>query len=196
MFVTNLQYRITLKNSIRKLEKKATANNKLKNLFAAISILTIFTFIIFSIGFLNIDNYQNWASFIFISIMIGIVLGILINFILCKVSPESSYYKSKNGTGFLTIILINSIFLSFGICRFLNEKFIIDKVCKSYSIEEKGFSGGRRPSYWIWILDETEKTRLNFGKTFYEEKEVKDSINLCKVSGFFGLQYFKINSKN
>ena len=176
-----------MKNKYRKLELKASNNAKLQNLFGILSISVLISFGIFVFGIAQIENYENWYSFIYYSVFFGILIGISLNLILNKIIPETIYFKTENGSGFLSLFFTFSIFSSFGLTRLLDDLTTENTQLKNAIIVEKSKSNSKNSSYWLFINYQGKQERLTFQKQFWEEHKIGDTIIIYKKESALGL---------
>ena len=176
-----------MKNKYRKLERNASNNTKLQNLFGILSISVMISFGVFVFGIAQIENYENWYSFIYYSVFFGILIGISLNLILNKIIPETIYFKTENGSGFLSLFFTFSIFSSFGLTRLLDDLTTENNKFKNAIIVEKSISSGKSSSYWLFINYEGKEKRLTSQKQFWERHKIGDTIIINKKESALGL---------
>lgn len=156
-----------------------------------LSYFAIGCLLFFVLGFSNISNYEKPLLFAIVSMSCGILIGVAIFYIIIHFYPTIKTYKSKKGVSIIYPLTFSFAFISFWLVSYINNNSAEIVECKNFEIIEKIAAGTPSRAYFIRINNKSGLESLNFGKSFYSEHTVGDSINVCQVMGSLGFGFYK-----
>ncbi|MDX5397529.1 MAG: hypothetical protein LPK21_15155 [Hymenobacteraceae bacterium] len=146
-------------------------------------------------GIYKIDKYVNWALFVTVLIVLGVLLSLIVSSILFQLIKDSLNKKEvkeleKQRFHFKIGIVFTLIFFGGGVL--LGESISTVKGVKQFQIVRKGTSGLKKNrQFYLFINREGKLERYSFGKSTYDLYEAGDSINLTLKSNLYGFEYYE-----
>ena len=155
-----------------------------------LSYFAIGCLLFFAMGFSNISNYEKPLLFAIISMSGGILLGVAIFYIIIHFYSRIKTYRSPKGVGIIYPLIFSFSFISLWLGSHINNNSAEMVECKNFEIIDKLAAGTPARTYFICINNKTGLEKLNFGKSFYLEHTVGDTINVCKAMGSLGFGFY------